>query len=66
MAIAAMPAVVPMPSVQRSRSFVDHVAELPAAHLGGASGSDSSVTITTTLARIGLHAAAKNRRLALR
>ena len=63
-AIAAMPAVAPSPSVHRSRSssrtsVSDHCS-------APGSGSDSSVTMMITLGRIGLHAAAKNRRRELR
>ena len=55
-----MPAVAPMPSVQRNRSFVSTSAGVHCVPVG--SGSDSSVAMMIRLGRIGLHAAAKKRR----
>ena len=55
-----MPAVVPSASVQRSRA--SSMTSLNVHWSPPGSGSDSSVTMMITLARIGLHAAAKKRR----
>ena len=55
-----LPAVAPAPSVHRRRSFVTTSARSQPA--SPAPGSVSSVTMITTFASTGLHAAAKNRR----
>ncbi len=59
-AIEAIPSVAPRPSVNLSRSSDSTSSSAQSAV--PASGSDSSVAMMITLGRIGLHAAAKNRR----
>ena len=59
-AIDAMPSVAPRPSVHRSRSSSSTSSSAQSAQ--PASGSDSSVAMMMRFGRIGLHAAAKNRR----
>ena len=59
-AIEAMPSVAPSPSVHLSRSLLSTSSSTQSAE--PASGNDSSVAMMITFGRIGLHAAAKNRR----
>ncbi len=63
-AIEAMPSVAPSPRVYFSRSSLSTSSSTQSAE--PASGNDSSVAMMITFGRIGLHAAAKNRRRLLR